>query len=62
MSNVAAIAVINGTFGWEREGKNSLIVLTCIAYVLTAKKNCISRKKVKFPWLSMQSRDSNLAK
>lgn len=49
MSNVAVIAIINGALGREGGERNSLPVLTCIDYILTAKKNCICRKKVQFP-------------
>ena len=49
MSNVAVIAIINGTLGRVGGGRKSLTVLTCIDYVLTAKKNCICRKEAPFP-------------
>lgn len=39
MSNVAVIAIINGTLGREGEGGKTLTVLACIDYILTAKKN-----------------------
>lgn len=48
MSNLAVIAFINGTLGREGEGRNGLTVLACIDYVLTARKNCLCKKKAQF--------------
>lgn len=46
MLNFVVIVFINGILGREGEGRNGLIVLVCIDYVLIVRKNCFCKKKV----------------